>query len=117
MAANFTVTPTVVEHDLRDHNIIETQAEDMKKEYYKLSNTPTVRYRLVFNAISTTVMNSILDHYSSCYGGYDNFTWTSVPSYIESGSNLTGRWVEKSLSIAPARMARWNVEILFEKDV
>jgi len=117
MAANFTVTPHLVTIESKEYNIIETQSEDMKKEYYKLSDTPTVRYRLHFKAVSSSTMGTILAHYDSAFGSYDSFSWTSVPSYIEAGASLTGRWVNDSIKISEVGMKFWNVQILFEKAI
>lgn len=117
MAANFTETPTVVQIKGRDYHVVETAVEDMKKRYYKLSNNPRLQWKLSFHAVTSTVMNNIVAHYDSCYGSYSQFTWTSVPSYIESGSNLTGRWVQGSLNVTPLGKKYWNVDIVFEKSV
>jgi hypothetical protein len=89
----------------------------MKKEYYKLTDTPLLRYRLKFTAVTTAVMNNILSHYDAQYASYSEFDWTSVPSYIEGGANLAGRWVDESLRISPLGMKYWNVELIFEKAV
>ncbi len=117
MAANFTVTPNLVTIVKKEYHIIETQAEDMNKEYYKLSNNPQVRYRLHFAGVDSSTMNTILAHYDAAYGPYDSFSWTTVPSYIESGSSITGNWVKGTLGITNNGMMHWNVELVIEKQV
>ena len=114
--AGFTLVPNVVEiQEPEYHNII-TQSESMKKEYLNLSSAPTERYLLKF-LLTSTNMNTLLTHFKDNYGGWYPFTWKSVPSYIGSGANITGRWVDKSLKITPAANYYWNCEVLFEKSV
>jgi len=117
MAANFAVTPHIVTLEKRDYHTIETQAEDMNKEYYKLTSNAQVQYRLRFTAVNSSTMNTILGHYDACFGAYDSFTWTTVPSYISSGSSMSCHWVANTLDITPAGMKYWNIEGIFEKDV
>lgn len=124
MAANFTFVPEYVIPEVPDYNTIITQTESMKKNYLSLSANPVQRFKLIFKAISNDTYIDILAHYASCYGQYDNFSWTSVPAYIDTdmdgtkdGTNMTGRWVEGSLIMTPLDDSTCNVEIIFEKDV
>ena len=124
MASNFTTVPTTVIPETPEYHTIITQTESMKKEYLSLSSNRTQKYKLLFKAITNAVFLTIQDHYDSCLGQYDNFSWTSVPSYIDTdlngsgdGSNMTGRWVEGSLNMTPLGALKCNVEIIFEKDV
>ena len=115
--ADFTLVPNVVEiQEPEYHNII-TQSESMKKEYLNLSSTPTERYLLKFKTLSSTNMNTLLTHFKDNYGGWYPFTWKSVPTYIGSGANLTGRWVDKSLKLMPVGNKYWQCEVMFEKSV
>ena len=120
--ANFTLVPTWVYPLEPEYNTIETQSESMKKQYQSLSSTPVQKYRLVFEGLSDANRGTILNHYHTCLGGYDYFSWQSVPSYIDTnldgtpdGSNMTGRWVPGTLNMTP-RANGWDVEIVFEKD-
>ena len=114
-AANFTIAPSeVVELSPVFNNII-TPTESMKKEFLNLAATPVRRYRLKFNTKSTAVKDAILAHHDSAYGGYDDFSWTSVPAHVNSGANLTGRWVDGSMQFTPVGYKLWNISIDFEK--
>ena len=121
--ANFTTVPSYVIPEVPEYNTIVTQAYGMKKQYQSLDVTPVQRFKLIFNAITNAVYIAIQAHYATTYGQYDNFLWTSVPAYIDTdmvggmGSNMTGRWVEGSLSPTPIGNGYWNVSIVFEKDV
>lgn len=124
MADNFTKVPSEVIPEVPSFNTIVTQSESMKKNYQSLSASATQRFKLIFKAMSNDDYVDVIDHYANCYGQYDNFSWTTVPSYIDTdldgtadGSNMTGRWVEGSLMATPIGNSRWNVEITFEKDV
>lgn len=124
MAANFTFTPDYVIPEVPDFNTIITQSESMKKNYLSMNSTPVQRFKLIFKAIDNDDAIDIQAHYASCYGQYDNFSWTTVPSYIDTnldgtkdGTNMTGRWVEGSLIFTPLDDSKCNVEIIFEKDV
>lgn len=123
MAANFTFVPSVVIPEEPEYSVEITPSEGMKKQYQLLSTTPLQRFKLIFKAITNAVAVDIQAHYASCYGQYDNFSWTSVPSYIdtdldgtEEGSNMTGRWKEGSLIITPLVALKFNLEITFIKD-
>ena len=122
--ANFTTVPDYVIPEVLEYNTIVTQAYGMKKQYQSLDVTPVQRFKLIFNAITNAVYVTIQAHYASTYGQYDNFLWTSVPAWIDTtlngaidGTNMTGRWVEGSLSMTPIGILRCNVSIVFEKDV
>jgi hypothetical protein len=122
-ADDFSLVPTwVYPEEPEFHNII-TPAESMKKQYQNLSATPWRRFRLVFKGLSDTNFWALYNHFYGRYGGYDSFSWQSVPSYIDTdqdgtpdGSNLTGRWVDKSFSFRPLANG-WDAEVVFEVDV
>ena len=114
-AANFATAPSEVVELSPDYNNIITPTESMKKEFLNLSTTPIRRYRLKFNSKTTAVKDAILAHYDSAYGGYDDFTWTSVPAHVNSGGNITGRWVDGSMQFTPIGYKLWNISIEFEK--
>lgn len=111
----FAITPNVaipVEPDY--HNIV-TPSESMKKEYLNMSATPTEKWILKFKALTSTNMNVLLTHYKENSGEYYPFSWTTVPPHINSGANITGRWVKGSLSLNPISGIKWMCQITFEK--
>jgi hypothetical protein len=112
----FSLVPNVVKPLGRKYNNEQTTSDGMKKEYYNLSATPIKKFRLVFNALSATDMGTLRDHYDDQYGGYHNFSWQSVPDYINSGANITGRWVDGSLKREPTGHNRWKCTVDFEKE-
>lgn len=118
--ASFTFPPTwVFPEEVQYHTVI-TEAESQKKEYFNISgSTPVEQYKIVFSGVSDAGYNGgtgILDHYNGQLGGYQYFTWTSVPSYILGGSDVSGRWVEGSFKQTP-RANSWDIEIMFERDL
>ena len=98
------------------HNVV-TPAESMKKEYINISSTPVEKFTLNFNALTSAERDTLITHYNDQYGEYHSFSWQSVPSYIGSGANITGRWVDGSLKMTPASKTYWRCSIKFEKDV
>ena len=112
----FTMDPQeVIELEPTYNNVI-TESESMKKEYLNLSATPIRRYRLLFKGLSNTDRETLLTHFEDQSGGYYQFTWQSVPSYINGGSNITGRWVDGSFRSNPVGPVIWDCEVTFEKD-
>jgi len=98
------------------YNVI-TPAESAKKEYMNIASTPIERYKLEFAGLSDTDRDTLLTHYKDQYGGYHSFSWQSVPSYIGGGANITGRWVDGSLTMDPLLGRYWKCSIQFEKAV
>lgn len=112
----FTMDPTQVIPEEPIYNNVITLSETMKKDYQNISSTPIKKYKLIFEALTTTNKDAFLTHYNDQYGGYHSFSWTSVPSYIGGGTNITGRWVADSLEITPILSTVWKISIIFEKD-
>ena len=96
------------------HNKI-TPSESMKKEYLNMAATPVEQWRLKFSALSSANMNTLLTHVKDQSDGYYEFSWQTVPSHVNGGANITGHWVQGSLSITPSGTLWWTVEITFEK--
>lgn len=111
----FTLVPQEVVTKEPVYNNEESQTESMKKEYFNLSSTPTEQWVLSFKALSNTDRDTLLTHFNDQLGGYYSFSWQSVPFYVNSGSNITGRWVKGSLSMAVIGN-RWNCSVTFEKE-
>lgn len=125
MASNFTLTPTkVIPLPPIFHTDI-TQSDGFTKQYQSRTPTPEQRFKLLFIKMSDADWNTLIAHYNDCLGQYDNFSWTSVPSYIDTdldgtadGTNMTGRWLEGSIS-EPSMEANHvgDIEIIFVKDI
>jgi len=114
-ADDFTIAPSEVVEIVPVFNNVVTDSESMKQEYLNLSTTSIQRYKIKFNAKTTAEKDAVLAHYNGRYAGYDEFIWTSVPAYVNSGANLTGRWVTGSLQFTPIGYKRWNISITFQK--
>jgi phage-related protein len=99
----------------RNTTILSLKQRVKKKEYYDISATAVQKWDLTFKAVTSTVMNTILTHFNDQSGGYHNFSWQSVPDYINSGANITGRWIKGSLRITP-NSNKWKITVSFEKE-
>lgn len=97
------------------HNVI-TASDSMKKEYMNISSTPVEAYQLIFKALTNANRDILKAHYDDQYGGYHNFSWQSVPSYIGSGANITARWVDNSLKMSIISN-KWKCSIICEKEI
>ncbi len=115
--ADFTLVPDLVEIQEPKYNNVITQSESMKKEFLNVSATPEERFRVVFYGLSDTDRSTLLTHFRDNSGGYYPFSWKSVPSYVYSGANMTGRWVEGSFKMSPIGGTRWSCDVVFEKSV
>lgn len=112
----FTLEPLdVIPLEPEYHNVI-TQSESVKKDYQNISTTPTRKYKVIFKPMTTANRDVLVNHFEAQYGGYHPFSWQSVPSYIGSGANMTGRWIDDSLEISMVSHM-WQCTILFEKDI
>lgn len=125
MASNFTIVPTKVTPLPPVYRTDVTQSDGFAKQYQSRTSTPEQRFKLLFEKMSDTDWNTLITHYVECLGGYDNFSWQSVPAYIDTdldgtadGSNMTGRWLEGSIS-EPTMGANHvgDIEIIFIKDI
>ncbi len=111
----FTLVPNeVITEEPEYHNII-TESESMKKDYQNISTTKVQKYELIFKALTNVNRDILQTHFEDQYGDYHSFSWQSVPSYIGSGANITGRWVKGSLKMSIISN-RWKCSVLFEKN-
>jgi len=115
-ADDFSLKPTWVEPESPEYHNVITKAESYKKVFTNISTTPTRIFKLKFDGLSDTDYATLKTHYEGRMGGYDSFSWTSVPAYIDSGTSKTGRWVDGSLKATP-QAKHWEVEIQFEQEV
>lgn len=113
-ADDFTLVPAWVIPIEPKYNNEVTPSESMKKERMNISATPVKYFRLKFEGMSDADWGTFLAHFNGRYGDYDQFSWQSVPSYIESGANMDGHWVKGSLQPTP-RARSWDWEVVFEK--
>jgi len=113
---NFTLKPYLVITSPPSYYNIITQSESAKKEYMNIASTPIQFYTLYF-ILTNTNRDILLNHYKDNYGGYHNFLWASVPEYINSGANITGRWVDNSLSMNSTGGNHWQISVVFEVEV
>lgn len=116
---NFGVTPTWVMPTEESFNVITTESENLKKEYYLLSSTPRRQYTLKFDGLSDANFATVLDFYRDVSGQYMEFNWNTVPLYINGGAGagvtMAGRWVDKPKWTPESNS--WNVELIFEKSI
>ena len=113
--ADFTMIPHEVEIIAPYYSNAISASESMKKEFFNLSATPIERYNLKFLALTSTELGTLRTHYKDNSGGYYPFTWKSVPTYIDAGANITGRWVDGSFTVASVAGLYWSCNIAFEK--
>jgi len=119
----FALVPTwVTPLEPEEYNII-TPAVSMKRQRQNIATTPLERFKLQFEGISDEDYLILLNHMKLVHMDYDEFTWTGVPSYIDTdgdgiadGSNMSGYWVKGSFNSTP-RANGWDAEITFEKDI
>lgn len=111
----FTLRPSLVIPMEPDYHNTITPSESMKKEYINRSSTPVERWELNFKILTNTEMGTLKTHYKDQSGNYYPFSWNTVPSYIDSGTAKTGRWVRGSLSFAANGNNKWSAKIVFEK--
>jgi hypothetical protein len=112
----FSLTPTVVIPIEPDYYNIITPSESMKKEYLNMSATPVKRWTIRINVLTSAQMNTWLTHFNDNSGAYYKFTWNTVPSYVNSGANIDGRWVKGTWRASPLKGGYWSCEAVFEKD-
>jgi len=112
---DWTLVPNLVVEAEKVYNNVITEFESMKKEFLNISTTPVERFEITYRNLTTANKDIFLAHYKANSGGYYPFTWKSVPAYIGSGANITGRWVDDSYSLSPAGTARWTLKVIFEK--
>ena len=125
MAANFTLIPwKVVASSSEVQQCYNAAGRNEKELPEPVRDGPEQQFRLYFRGLTDSQFMSLVAHYHSCCGGYDSFSWTSVPSYIDTdldgnadGSNMTGRWVEDSMSEPVINANSVDVDVVFEKDV
>ena len=114
-ASDFTWYPTWVEPETIDFAVSITVCENFKKDYQAISDVELERFNLIFEGVSDANRNSMIAHYTnSATGPLHYFEWTTVPSYLNSGTTMMVRYVKDSYDEKP-RSRYWNIECTFER--
>lgn len=114
-ASDFDWYPTWVEPEKPDFSVLVTETENFKKDYQEISDSNTERFHLTFDGVSDSNRNSMRDHYTnSATGPLEFFTWTTVPSYLNSGTTMVVRYIKDSYKERP-RPRYWEIELSFEE--
>jgi hypothetical protein len=113
-ASDFTWYPTWVDPETISFSVSITECENFKKDYQVVSDSKTEVFNLSFDGVTDTNRNLINAHYvTSATGPLHYFTWTTVPSYLNSGSTMVVRYVKDSYKEKP-KPTYWEIELSFE---
>jgi hypothetical protein len=116
-ASDFTWYPTWVETEAPDFAVSITECENFKKDYQVIDGDKLETFNLTFDGILDSNRNSMLVHYTnSAIGSYNYFEWTTVPSYLDSGTTMDVRYVKDSYK-EEVRSRYWYIECSFERQV
>jgi hypothetical protein len=114
-ASDFTWYPTWVEPETVDFAVSITECENFKKDYQAVSDNRLKRFNLIFEGVLDSTRNSMAAHYTnSATGSLNFFEWTTVPSYLDSGTTMVVRYVKDSYDEKP-RSRYWDIEMTFEE--
>ena len=117
MARSFYWRPTYVTPVEPEFTVIITIADSFKKDYQLLDTNSMRMFDLSFSGVSDSGRNAIAKHHSSAATGpYAVFAWTTVPSYLNSGSTLNVRYIAGSFKQEPQARS-WDLSMSFEVDV
>jgi hypothetical protein len=92
---DFLWTPTWVIPLVPDVGVSESPDDRYIKDYYQIHSNVEKMFDLVF---------------------YLPFIWTTVPSYINEGTTMTVRYVDRSYK-EDVKSRYWTIEMTFEKDI
>jgi hypothetical protein len=113
-ASDFSWYPTWVEPETVDFAVSITVCENFKKDYQAVSDSELTRFHLIFDGVTDTNRNSMFSHYAnSATGPLQYFEWTTVPSYLNSGTTMLVRYIKDSYKEKP-RPRYWEIEMSFE---
>jgi hypothetical protein len=113
---DFLWTPTWVIPLVPDVGVSESPDDRYIKDYYQIHSNVEKMFDLVFEGVTDTIRNRISKHYSRVTGPYLPFIWTTVPSYINEGTTMTVRYVDRSYK-EDVKSRYWTIEMTFEKDI
>ena len=114
--ADFTFTPHKVQPGVPVYNNILTKMEGMRKKGRNKSSEPDIDFTLTFDGQTDAEMKAIFSHYDGQYGGDgDPFYWTTVPDYIDSGTNIYSRY--KSIEREHIFNNCWVVTVVLQKEI
>ena len=117
----FTWVPNRVTKLRPIHPVRVTESESAKKVKALADGSPIERFRLLFKGASVTDRDAIWSHFADQDGSLTSFSWTSVPAYINGGSNITCRYLDEedgdSVVEEPRDHYKWRMVIILEKVV
>jgi len=114
--ADFLWTPTWVIPLVPDVGVLESPDDRYIKDRYQMHSNVEKMFDLVFEGVTDTTRNKISRHYSRVTGPYRVFDWTTVPSYINEGTTMTVRYVDRSYK-EDVKSKYWTIEMTFEEDI
>jgi hypothetical protein len=116
--ANFTTTPNEVQYQGPVYPVKVTQGDSFKQDYQLLDTTAKKRFKLIFKRLAEATRDAIISHYEGQYGPFASFTWTTVPPYIDGGSEKTVRYLgQPAISNVYAAVKRYDILLEFEEAV
>ena len=115
MANEFTWDPTIATEQAPEYANLITPSYKFKEQRLNLSSTPKRIFTLEFKHVNETIRGEILAHYVARYGGYDSFSWTSVPSYVSGASTKTCRYI--SYKETPVPPYSWDITCVLQEVV
>jgi hypothetical protein len=113
---DFDWIPTWVIPLVPDVGVLVSPDDRYVKDYYQMHSNVEKMFDIVFEGVTDTIRNRINRHYSRVTGPYLPFTWTTVPSYINEGTTMTVRYVDRSYK-EQVQAKHWEIEMTFEKDI
>ena len=113
--ANFDFTAHEIDEGPPVYNTVITKMEGLRRKARVKSSEPDRTFKLKFNGQTDTEKNAIKAHYDSQYGDGDPFYWTTVPSDIDSGTNIYVRY--KSISFDKIMNNIHEISIEFQEEI
>jgi len=113
---DFKWNPTWVIPLVPDVGVLESPDTRYVRDRYQMHSNLEKMFELVFEGVTDTTRNNINAHYSNVTGPYWPFVWTTVPSYINEGTTMTVRYVDRSYK-EEVKSRYWSIEMTFEKDI
>lgn len=89
---DFTLLPQLVTELEPSYNTVDHRYGEHENGHSNTSSTPILRYRLNFKALTTANKDTLLVTRKTVWR-ISLLRVKSVPTYIGSGANITGRWL------------------------
>jgi len=114
-ASDFIWYPTWVEPVPVNFPVLITECENFRKDYQIVSDVETGIFHLSFDGVTDANRNLMAAHYvSSATGPLNYFIWTTVPSYLNSGTTMVVRYIKDSYKEKPKSRC-WEIELSLEE--